>query len=567
MKISFVSFQLKLFLPTICLLFVFNSADAQDLQLAITGTNTTENDAINSIGYSKTHKDYEALKLQIDSFKNRAYKLGYIEAKVQDITKTTLTVSVQLSLGPKYESIQIHANKSLFEFLELTPKEDADKKLYYLSDIQGLESLLNSITNSLASKSYPFGTVSLKNIRPIDKATLKADLSLDTKQARQLNTVEIKGYDKFPRSFITHFLGIKTKRPFDLKAIQAKTEALNQLSFVKQLRSAEVLFTKDTTSVYLYLEKNKSNRFEGFLGFGSEETTGALELNGYLNLNLINNLNYGESFVLNYRSDENDLKTFNTKLTLPYLFRSPIGTELKLSIFKKDSTFTTAEQSANLYYQLNPKQKLFLGVKTAQSNSLDPIESSTIIDYKTSAYELRYAYQNRTPKDLLFPVKSEIEAQLSRASRKTEAAKTNQTFLLIKASHLFKFNSSNSLYINLNTQGIDSKNYLSNELLRFGGIKTIRGFEENSINASAFGVIASEYRLRLSPTLYIHSIIDAAYFNTPIKEGQKLIGLGFGFGLATQAGLLKFNLANGQTENQNFKFSDSKVHLSLTARF
>ena len=67
--------------------------------------------------------------------------------------------------------------------------------------------------------------------------------------------------------------------------------------------------------------------------------------------------------------------------------------------------------------------------------------------------------------------------------------------------------------------------------------------------------------------MYIHSIIDAAYFNTPIKEGQKLIGLGFGFGLATQAGLLKFNLANGQTENQNFKFSDSKVHLSLTARF
>ena len=59
----------------------------------------------------------------------------------------------------------------------------------------------------------------------------------------------------------------------------------------------------------LYLEKNKSNRFEGFLGFGSEETTGDLELNGYLNLNLVNNLNYGESFILNYRSDENDLKT------------------------------------------------------------------------------------------------------------------------------------------------------------------------------------------------------------------------------------------------------------------
>ena len=109
-----------------------------------------------------------------------------------------------------------------------------------MSDFQGLESLLNSITNSLASKSYPFATVSLKNIKPINKTTLKADLFLDTKQARQLNTVEIKGYDKFPRSFIKYFLGIKTNTPFDLKAIQAKTETLDQLGFSKQLRPAEV---------------------------------------------------------------------------------------------------------------------------------------------------------------------------------------------------------------------------------------------------------------------------------------------------------------------------------------
>ena len=106
--------------------------------------------------------------------------------------------------------------------------------------------------------------------------------------------------------------------------------------FAKQIRPAEVLFTQDTTRVYLNLEKTKSNRFDGFLGFGSDETSGGLELNGYLNLNLINNLNFGESFRLNYRSDENDLKTFEAQLTLPYLFKTPIGSELELNIVKKD---------------------------------------------------------------------------------------------------------------------------------------------------------------------------------------------------------------------------------------
>tara|TARA_B110000967_G_scaffold206510_1_gene253420 strand:- start:195 stop:1844 length:1650 start_codon:yes stop_codon:yes gene_type:complete len=549
------------------MLAVFSGADAQGLQLIIISSNAQETKTIDTIGYSKSFENYETLLLEIERFKEVAYRLGYIESTVQSVTKNTSETVAQLMLGPKYESVQIYGDKVLFELLDLKPIETTGSLSYHQTKVSELEVLMNQLTDALASKSFPFASVTLKNIIPIDKTTLKADLVVVTKQARQLNTVEIKGYDKFPRSFIKHYLGIKTNIPFDLKAIQTKTETLDQLSFTNQLRPAEVLFTQDTTSVYLYLEKNKSNRFDGFLGFGSEETTGNLELNGYLYLNLVNNLNYGESFVLNYRSDENDLKTFESKLTLPYLFKSPIGSELKLNIFKKDSTFTTAEQSVNLFYQLNPKQRLFVGIKTAQSNALEPIESSTIVDYKTNAYELRYTYQNRTPKDLLFPVKSQMEVRFSRASRKTSALKTNQNIYLIKAAHLFNLNKSNSLYINLNAQGIDSKNYVSNELLRFGGIRTIRGFEENSINASSFGVLASEYRLRLSPSLYVHSIIDAAYFNTPIKSDQKLVGIGFGFGLLTEAGLLKFNLANGQLENQNFRFSDSKVHLSLTATF
>ena len=549
------------------MLAVFSGADAQGLQLIIISSNAQETKTIDTIGYSKSFENYETLLLEIERFKEVAYRLGYIESTVQSVTKNTSETVAQLMLGPKYESVQIYGDKVLFELLDLKPIETTGSLSYHQSKVSELEVLMNQLTDALASKSFPFASVTLKNIIPIDKTTLKADLVVVTKQARQLNTVEIKGYDKFPRSFIKHYLGIKTNIPFDLKAIQTKTETLDQLSFTNQLRPAEVLFTQDTTSVYLYLEKNKSNRFDGFLGFGSEETTGNLELNGYLYLNLVNNLNYGESFVLNYRSDENDLKTFESKLTLPYLFKSPIGSELKLNIFKKDSTFTTAEQSVNLFYQLNPKQRLFVGIKTAQSNALEPIESSTIVDYKTNAYELRYTYQNRTPKDLLFPVKSQMEVRFSRANRKTSALKTNQNIYLIKAAHLFNLNKSNSLYINLNAQGIDSKNYVSNELLRFGGIRTIRGFEENSINASSFGVLASEYRLRLSPSLYVHSIIDAAYFNTPIKSDQKLVGIGFGFGLLTEAGLLKFNLANGQLENQNFRFSDSKVHLSLTATF
>jgi len=535
--------------------------------LKIISKDSIETDIINSIGYPKTFDNFDDLQTEVSLFKDQLYIRGYIEAQLLEISQTPPLLVAKLSLGPKYESIQLYANKSVFELLEMDGVKDLESTPYYKAEIITLKPLLNSLTEFLTAKSYPFASISLKRISPIGKSTLRADLVVETKQARQLQSVEIKGYEKFPRSFIKHYLGIKTNTPFDLKAIQSKTEAINQLLFAKQIRPAEVLFTQDTTRVYLNLEKTKSNRFDGFLGFGSDETSGGLELNGYLNLNLINNLNFGESFRLNYRSDENDLKTFEAQLTLPYLFKTPIGSELELNIVKKDSTFTTAEQAASVYYQINPKQKVFLGIRSTQSNALLPETTSNVSDYKTNAYELKYTYQQRTPQNLLVPVSSAIEFRLSKSKRKIMNEKTNQLHYLLKTSKVFNLNPKNSFYIQLQVQGIDSDTYLFNELIRFGGINSIRGFEENSINASRLGVLASEYRYQLSPSLYVHTIIDAGYFETPIVSDQKLYGFGFGFGLLTDAGLLKFNLANGQVENQTFKFSDSKIHLSLRATF
>ena len=113
-------------------------------------------------------------------------------------------------------------------------------------------------------------------------------------------------------------------------------ELLNQLTFVQQKRPAEVLFTKDSTIVYLYLEKAQSNRFDGFLGFGSNETTGKIEFDGYLDLSLINNLNYGESLKLNYKSDEIDQKTLDIALQLPYLLGTAIGSTINFNIFNPE---------------------------------------------------------------------------------------------------------------------------------------------------------------------------------------------------------------------------------------
>lgn len=144
----------------------------------------------------------------------------------------------------------------------------------------------------------------------------------------------------------------------------------------------------------------------------------------------------------------------------------------------------------------------------------------------------------------------------------------DQTIFNLDTFKIFNLNQKNNLYLRVNAAGINTENYLSNELFRFGGIKSIRGFEENSLTASLYGLINTEYRYNISNSIYVHSIFDAAYFENKITlTKEKLFAFGFGFGIYTKSGLLKFNYANGKSEDKKFKFSDSKIHLSLSALF
>src|SRR5699024_7924161 len=164
------------------------------------------------------------------------------------------------------------------------------------------------------------------------------------------------------------------------------------------IRPAEVLFTDQKTTLYLYLKKQPSNHFEGFLGFSTNETTHELELNGDLSLRLTNNLNYGETFALHYKNNGTDRQHFNVQLELPYLFATPIGLNLELDLLRQDSTYTTNSQIAKLSYQLSPRLSITAGYQGTTSNSISSdnfITGQVIRDYTASFFTLGGEFRKR----------------------------------------------------------------------------------------------------------------------------------------------------------------------------
>lgn len=544
------------------------SVSAQLISLKVNGENNRATKIIDSTGYKNTFKNYNLLKDVIITLKQKLARRGYIDVTVDSITKQNDTLfKAQLFLGDKIKKIRIKYDSNFdIELLKFIDHSKGDN--FFELEITVLEESLNQLNSKIAELGDPFSTLQLTELSKYNSSYTNANLKIVTNQKRQIDKIVVKGYEKFPKSYIKRFMKLRVGKSFNLNAIKDKVELLENVRFANKVRDPEVLFTKDSTTLYLYLEKTKTNNFDGFLGFGTNENTNKIEFDGYLDLRLINNLNFGETLNLFYKSDEIDQQTFRIDADLPYLFKSPIGLQVGLNIFRKDSTFLNATQYAKLNYQINAKHRLGIGINSTNSINLLENDTSILNDYSSNYYTLNYNFTNPQFYDPLFPINFWFDLSSGFGSRDNNFGTQNQSVFKLDSYKIFNLNDKNSVFARINGAFLISEDYLDNELFRFGGINSIRGFEENSLVSNLYGVINTEYRYRLSRSIYVHSVLDAAYFENQLTDNkEKLFGFGFGLGLLTNAGLFRLNYSSGKTENRQFKLSDSKVHVSLTATF
>ncbi|HAT69800.1 MAG TPA: hypothetical protein DCS22_04795, partial [Flavobacteriaceae bacterium] len=365
----------------------FSNVFSQDLKLQIKVEDTLNLKHLDNSLALKRFKNFSRLSSSFDSIFNNLQNKGFINLKATPIQKVNDSIfESTLNLGKQVDSIFIDIPQSTFTLKQLKSVDPNAKESRIKIPISKTQSILNYLNNLQANSESPFSSLSLKNIK-INKTSLYADLSLESTKQRTIDKIIINGYEKFPNSFIRYGARLKIKQPFNRETLKRKSKQLDNLSFATTKKDPEILFTKDSTSVYLYIEKKKSNSFDGFLGFSNNAETGNLEFNGYLDLSLTNNLDFGESLNLTYKSDGREQVQFKSGINLPYLFKTPVGLLLDLEIFKRDSTFVTVDQNARLNYQITNNSNIYLGYKGTTSSNLEeePIAGTTIVDY-TSNY-------------------------------------------------------------------------------------------------------------------------------------------------------------------------------------
>lgn len=554
--------QKKIFILFVFMLTANSGLFAQQVYLIIQGSSDIETNYLkrhlNDSVFLNGQDAENALKeLEFTLIKN-----GYLSLQRGNIQKKDSLHLVEFDLGKKIDSIKITFNPEQ----KLLLKDLADiQEPYQTLAIETTSVFLESLVSKLAQKGYSISTAQLTN-HVVNENILCANLDLKLDHERRIDQLIFTPYNNFPKGIKQRLIKKFEKQPFTEDITSAIQKEMEQFPFIKTVRPAEVLFTESNTALYLYVDRQNISQFDGLIGFTNDDE-GKVQFNGYADLQLMNILNKGEQLKLYWKNDGNQQTQFNLSGEIPYIFNTPFGFKASLELFKQDSTMMNTKFNGTVLYYLTFNHRIGIGYQSTASiaGSENFYQAADFNNRFITINYLLNKYQNHP----LFPQKHTVTATIGIGSKteEQENSKTSQQFAQLSASYLWQI--SNRWYIHQQLEGSvlnSATPLLYNEYYRFGGINSLRGFQENSLLSKTQIGLYNEVRYLLAPNMYLHSITDAAYYEGD-DVNDLLYSFGLGFGIQTGGGLFNIIYANGVQTNTDFKLSNAIFHLSYKKQF
>ena len=552
--------KLILYIYTFLLLVFSDGIFGQKINLKITSKDSIENRFLQIFNYQKKHATREELHTEIRTFSNQLKKAGYFTNSYTVLSEKDTLFLAQFTLGAKTKNAVI---KLPSDFKIQHPKINIHKNIVSIP-IEELANFLTEITRDLEKKGKSFSEVQLTNIRT-KKNTLLADVRINQSKKRTINRIIIKGYEDFSQSHIKYYLKIKKEAAFNQQQLKNISSAIKPLNFVSEIKPPEVLFSKDSTLLYIYLKKEKINSFDGLLNFTSKKNGKGLLLNGHINLKLVNLLHQGEEFELYWNRINNESQELKLLTKIPYFLGSKFSPEISFHIFKQDSTFTSTDFKSLVSYNINNKTSIAF-TYTAK-NSKDLLQNNTNNTIATfSNYFIGMQFTYRLQKDDAFNNdKFFISVNPSFGKRNSNEIQTSQFKIDIESTFIWELNTRNSIFIRNKTGFLNSDTYLENEIYRIGGFNSIRGFNEQSVLTQQYSFFNTEYRYITSATSYLYSITDFGTVKTTISSN--LLGIGAGYHFKIRKTHINLGYVVSKTSISNFNFNNSKFLLKIVNYF
>ena len=526
---------------------------------------------------------------------------GYPTASVDSSSVNESGATINLFLGKQYHWIRLSPgiiDKSAIEESGFNEKAFSGK-LLNISQLQNVE---NGVLNYYEKNGFPFAAVYLDSVS-LEDDRINAILKTTKGPLYHIDSMRILGNGKISKKFLQHYLGIPDGSIYNKEKLEQVSKRMLELPYVKEIQPSDITMLGRGALLNLYLTPKRSSQANFLIGFlPAAGQTGKLQLTADVNLDLKNALNSGESILLNWQQLQVQSPRLNLGYRQPYLLNSPFGIDFAFNLFKKDSTFLqlngqlglqyiiSASQSGKVFVQWQNNFLLGSGVDTIQviaTKKLPPdIDVSAVsigLDYEwnntdyrlnprngnewgiTGSAGLKNIKQNNQVVNIKDP--SFNYASLYDSIR----SHSYQFRIKLSAAHYFPIGKQAAIKTALHAGVFSSQDIFRNELFQIGGYRLLRGFDEESIYATQYGVVTTEYRYRLALNSFLFGFIDAGWVNNDYQSvhlKNTFVGTGLGLAFETRFGLLNISYALGKRNDVTFNIREaSKIHFGYVNYF
>ncbi|MBV6485748.1 MAG: hypothetical protein KFKLKKLM_02345 [Flavobacteriales bacterium] len=547
--------------------------------------NDTTIKASKVITYNK-YINLSALKSEISQIINQLNSKAYLTASLDSILVDSNQYRAFIHLG------------NVFKWSYLKPvniDEEVLSKIGFRDKVfnnkpfnqRQLNNFLNETINHYENNGYPFASLRFDSIQ-IEGNTFRGNLILNKHHRYKVDSLLIHGTATISERYIQNYIRIKHGDSYNEALIKNISIRIKELPFVEESQPFKVVFNEIESKIILDLKKKQASRFNGILGIQPNNETGKLRLTGDVKLNLLNSFKKGEEIIFNWRSIQENTQDLNTGFSYPFVLNTPFGLDYNFKLYKRDTTFIDVFNKIGVRYILkgNNYFSVFYQNKSSSLLSTKNFASLTVLpdyaDISSQLYGIGVYYSkldyNLNPRKG-FSIVAE-GAVGTKNIKKNKAIKESLYDGIKLNSNLYNATSILDYYFPLKKRSViklSSKNgftlnesLFDNELIRIGGLFTLRGFDEESIYTTFYSIATVEYRFILEQNSFLYLFFDGAYYEKDNVKGfvaDRPFGFGTGMSFDTKAGIFSISYALGKQFDNPILFRSAKIHFGFINYF
>jgi outer membrane protein assembly factor BamA len=468
-------------------------------------------------------------------------------------------------------------------------------------DILDLKKVQERILNHMENTGYPFASVAIDSLK-FTEDTMYAVLKLDKGPLYKIDSIRNYGNGSISASFLQQYLGIKNGSIYRKEKMQQISQRLRELPYLQEKQAWNLSLLGTGSVLNLYLDTRKSSEVNVLLGLlpaNAQTLNNKLLVTGEANINLKNSLGGGETIGVNWQQIQVKSPRLNLLFQQPYLFGTPFGMNFNFDLLKKDSSYVniaillgaayavSSRQTGSVFIQRLTTNLLTVDTFSVKNNRKLPPEADVSsvnlgVNYEWLTTDYRFNPRKGNEFQVMASAgtktirKNNVIVKLSDPSfdfdklYDTFQLKSYQFRMKLKAAHYFPIGRGATFKTAFNGGWFQSPSIFRNELFQIGGYKLLRGFDEESIFSSAYGVGTAEYRYLLGQNSFLSAFVDYGISTNNAslnKVNNKFLGAGVGMAFETKAGIFNITYAAGKRDEQKFNLRQSKIHLGYVNYF